>query len=478
MGLNTLRNTAFEQAIDAREAGLHRELSSRQISMIALGGAIGTGLFLGSAVSVSLAGPGVILSYAAASLIALALMWALAEMTLVHPVAGSFGVFAEIYLNRWAGFAIRYAYWLATSVAIGSEVVAISIYCRYWFPEMPAWVWMLIFSASIIAVNAASVGNFGTLEYWFALIKVVVITGFLILGAMLLFGIGFERIGTKNYTAFGGFLPHGWTGAWMGVAIAIFSFIGVEVAAVAAGEASDPQVAIPRATRSTMARLAIFYIGGMAVLVGIMPWTQAGLSESPFVRVFETVRIPHAAALMNFVVLTAALSSMNSNLYLTSRMIFSLSRGGYAPRFIGRLNSRGVPLAALLVSSFGMVIALLVELRFKETAFLYTLGASFFGGLFGWFIIFLTHLAFRRKLAREGRALPMRFAPRGSWTSAAGMVAVAAALVSTWWMPGMRITVYAGLPFLVLITLCYFLWARRTKADIGGETGAEGRENG
>lgn len=431
--------------------------------MMAIGGAIGTGLFLGSAVSVSLAGPGVILSYTAASLLALALMWALAEMTLVHPVAGSFGVFAEIYLHRWAGFAIRYAYWLATSVAVGSEVVAISIYCRYWFPEVPAWVWMLIFSTAIIAVNAASVGNFGTLEYWFALIKVVVIIGFLILGAALLFGVGFKPIGTTNYTAFGGFLPHGWTGVGLGVAIAIFSFIGIETAAVAAGEASDPAVAIPRATRWTIARLAIFYIGGMTVLVGVMPWTQAGLTESPFVRVFEMVRIPHAAALMNFVVLTAALSSMNSNLYLTSRMIFSLSRGGYAPKFIGKLNSRGVPLAALLTSSIGMVIALLVELRFKETAFVYTLGASFFGGLFGWFLIFLTHLAFRRRLAREGRNLPRRFAPPRAWTSAAGMVAVFAALVSTWWIPGMRITIYAGLPFLVLITVCYFLWARGAK---------------
>ena len=476
--MNVPENAAREKAIDAREAGLHRELSARQISMIALGGAIGTGLFLGSAVSVSLAGPGVILSYAAASLIALALMWALAEMTLVHPVAGSFGVFAEIYLHPWAGFSIRYAYWLAASVAIGSEVVATSIYCRYWFPGIPAWAWMLLFSAAIVAVNAVSVGNFGTLEYWFALIKVATIIVFLLLGAALLFGIGFRPLGTANYTGYGGFLPHGWTGVMLGVAIAIFSYIGVEVAAVAAGEASEPHVAIPRATRWTIARLAVFYIGGIAVLVGVMPWTQAGLTESPFVRVFETVKIPHAAALMNFVVLTAALSSMNSNLYMTSRMIFSLSRGGYAPRFIGRLNSRGVPLAALLVSSIGMVIALLVELRFQETAFLYTLGASFFGGLFGWFIIFLTHLAFRRKQAREGRELPMRFAPRSAWTSLAGLCAVAGAFISTWWIPGMKITIYAGLPWLVLITLCYFLWARAAKPAQAEGKDARGSHDG
>jgi AAT family amino acid transporter len=194
--------------------------------------------------------------------------------------------------------------------------------------------------------------------------------------------------------------------------------------------------------------------------------------------VFETVRIPHAGALMNFVVLTAALSSMNSNLYLTSRMIFSLSRGGYAPRFIGRVNARGVPLAALLVSSVGMLIALLVELRFQETAFVYTLGASFFAGLFGWFIIFLTHLAFRCAQAREGRELPMRFAPRSAWTSVAGLLAIVGALISTWWIPGMKITIYAGLPWLVLITLCYFLWARGAKTAHVEENDARGKRNG
>jgi AAT family amino acid transporter len=210
----------------------------------------------------------------------------------------------------------------------------------------------------------------------------------------------------------------------------------------------------------------------------VMPWTQAGLTESPFVRVFETVRIPHAGALMNFVVLTAALSSMNSNLYLTSRMIFSLSRGGYAPGFLGRVNSRGVPLAALLISSVGMVIAILVELKFQESAFVYTLGASFFAGLFGWFTIFLTHLAFRRKMIREGHELPMRFAPRSAWTSLAGLLAIVAAFISTWWIPGMKITIYSGLPWLGLISLCYFLWARGPRDDRAAEKQAKGTDHG
>ncbi|HEV2489308.1 MAG TPA: amino acid permease [Candidatus Acidoferrales bacterium] len=448
----------------ARESGLRRQLHSRQISMLAIGGAIGTGFFLGSAVSIQLAGPAVVLSYAGASLIALALMWALGEMTVAHPVAGSFGVFAELYLHPWAGYAVRYSYWFGQAVAIGSEVIAASIYCRLWFPRIPGWMWIVAFSVALVYVNARTVGNFGQFEYWFAFIKVATICVFLVLGAALLMGIGFRPIGAVNYTAHGGFLPHGWSGVGLGVAMAVFSFIGIEVVAVASGETERPEVAVPRALRWTLARLALFYVGGMAVLVGVMPWTQVGLSESPFVRVFQSVGIPAAAGIMNFVVLTAALSSMNCNLYLDTRMLFSLARGGYAPRALGKLNAQGTPFAALLVSSAGMGMALVLELRFKDTAFLYTLGTAFFCGLFAWMLIFLTHLFFRRNYAREtGRALPARFAPRTAWTSAAGLLALIGVLISTWWIPGMRITVTAGLPWLGFITVCYFVFARRRR---------------
>jgi AAT family amino acid transporter len=456
--------TTQPQSIEQREAGLHRQLSARQMSMIALGSAIGTGLFLGSVVSVRVAGPGVIFSYAAGALIALALMWALAEMTVVHPVAGSFGVFAEMYLNPWAGFVLRYSYWFAQSVAIGSELVAVSIYCRYWAPNVPPWIWIASFSAAMIFINARSVGNFGTFEYWFALTKVMTIVVFLVLGAALIFGIGYHPLGAHNYIAFGGFLPHGWTGVLLGIAIAIFSYLGLELVSVAAGEASHPEIAVPRALRWTLARLALFYIGGMAVLVGVMPWTQAGLSESPFVRVFQATGIPLGGAIMNFVVLTAALSSINAQLYLSTRLLFSLSRGSYAPKFLGALNARGVPVAALMISSVGMLVALVLNLLFQESAFLYTLGASFFGGLFGWMLIFITHLAFRRHFQKNGGSVPMRFAPPGPWSSLAGMLALIGVLISTWWIPGMKITILAGLPWLAFITLCYFLW-KRTNRD-------------
>jgi amino acid transporter, AAT family len=229
------RNVADASAILERESGLHRSLTPRQLSMIAVGGAIGTGLFLGSALSVKLAGPGVVLSYTAAAAIALALMWALGEMAIAHPVAGSFGVYAEMWVHPWAGFAMRYSYWLGQVIAIGSEMVAASIYCKHWFPGVPSWIWIAGFSAVLIWVNASSVSNFGSFEYWFAMLKVVTIVLFLILGTVLLLGVGFPRIGGTNYTAHGGFLPNGWTGVGLGVAMAVFSYLGLEIVAVTSG---------------------------------------------------------------------------------------------------------------------------------------------------------------------------------------------------------------------------------------------------
>ncbi|MGC1617295.1 MAG: amino acid permease [Candidatus Acidiferrum sp.] len=450
---------ASHAEILGREAGLHRNLTPRQLSMIAIGGAIGTGLFLGSAISVQLAGPGVILSYLAAAAIALCLMWALGEMTLAHPVAGSFGVYAEMYVHPWAGFTMRYSYWLAQVIATGSEVVAASIYCKHWFPHVPSWMWIAGFSAALVYINARNVANFGEFEYWFSMIKVLTITAFLILGAALLLGIGSPRIGAANYTGQGGFLPNGWHGVGLGVAMAIFSFLGIEIVAVTSGEAKDPTTALPRALRWTLGRLGLFYLGGLAIVVGIVPWNQVGLGESPFVRVFETVGIPAAAGVMNFVVLTAALSSVNCNLYLMSRMLFSLSRGGYAPAAVGRLSKRGTPVVALLVSSTGMLAAGFIDHWFPAKAYVYMLGAAFLGGIFVWQMIFVTHLAFRRRAAKWEKP-PQRFAPRGPWSSLFGLAALTAVLISTWWVPGLRITLKTGVPWLALISLCYLVWRR------------------
>jgi L-asparagine transporter-like permease len=454
--------------IVANEQVLARQLSARQLAMIAIGGAIGTGLFLGSGLSVRVAGPGIIITYLIGAVVALLLMGALSEMAVAHPTAGSFGVYAEVYLSPWAGFVARYTYWAAQVIAIGGEMVAVAIYCQWWFPHVPAWVWIAVFSAGLVYINARNVGSFGAFEYWFAMIKVVTIVLFILFGIAALTGIGgSEGIGLQHYTAHGGFLPRGWTGVWQAIVFVIFSYIGVEVVAVTAGEAANPREAVPRAMRSMVGRLIIFYVGAILILVGVAPWNQllpgSGITASPFVKVFALVGLPAATHIMNFVVLTAALSSINCNLYLTTRMLFSLSRGGYAPAAFGAVNRRGVPVNALIASTAGLAIAVWMAEVYRETAFVYLFGVALFGGLFVWLLIFLTHLRFRALWqAQGGAALPVRL-PLYPYASITGAVLLVAILATTWWVDGMRPTLVSGLPWLLLISLGYFVWKQRRR---------------
>jgi AAT family amino acid transporter len=457
-----------------REEGLQKALSPRQVAMMGLGATIGTGLFLGSSISVGLAGPAVLLSFLGGALITLPVMWALAEMSAEHPAAGSFGLYAEMYVHPWAGFAVRYAYWLCLVVVVGSEVAAAAIYCKLWFPNVRSIVWMAMFAALLVAINVTNSKSFGLFEYWLAMIKVATIMAFLVLGFLLIFGIFFPRVGTGNYTAYGGFLPHGWSGVGLGVVMAIFSYLGLEIVGATAGEAENPKVAVPRALRRTLFFLAIFYLGSLAIVVGIVPWKDVGLGESAFVRVFQMVGIPAASHVMNFVVLTAALSSALCNLYFAARLLFSLSRGGYAPSLFGRLSSRGMPVAAVLISSVGMATAMVLAQFFQETAaFLILIGAAFFGGPFLWLMILFTHLAFRRAVKRQGRSI-VHIAPAGSWSSALAIAALLAVLASTWWIPGFHATLLIGPPWLLFLTLCYFIWRKFRSGIAEKEPSADG----
>lgn len=456
-----------------REKGLRNALTPRQVAMIGLGATIGTGLFLGSAISVKLAGPAVIFSFAGGALITLPVMWALAEMAAEHPAAGSFGLYAEMYLHPWAGFAVRYTYWLCVVVIVGSEVVAAAIYCKLWFPHVSPVLWIAIFSSVLVTANAVNIKSFGTFEYWLAMVKVVTILAFLILGTMLIFGIFSPRVGTANYTAHGGFAPNGWRGVGLGVVMAVFSYLGLEVVGATAGEAENPRVAVPRALRRTLFVLVFFYLGGLALVVGIVPWQQVGLGESPFVRAFQMAGIPAATHIMNAVALTAALSSALCNLYFSARLLFSLSRGSYAPALFGRLSKQGMPVAAVLASSLGMVAALVLSNYFKETAFVFMIGIAFFGGPFIWLMILVTHLGFRRAVNREKRKI-VRLAPRGPWSSLAGIVALLAVLACTWWIPDFHVTLLAGPPWVVFVTLCYFIWRKLRPRVTGGEASRHG----
>jgi AAT family amino acid transporter len=444
-----------------REKGLQRQLSTGQLTMIAIGGAIGTGLFMGSGIAVGYAGPAVLISFAIAALIAFLMMLTLSEMAVAHPTAGSFGVYAEKYLGGWAGFVVRYTYWAAQVIAIGGEATAVAIYMQYWFPGIPKWLWIALFALGIVYVNARSVGNFGRFEYWFAMIKVVAIILFIVLGIGVVLGIGTQGTGFANYTSHGGFMPNGWYGVWMAVLMAIFSFYGVEVVAVTSGEAKEPEKAIPRSLRAMVLRLVLFYLLSLAIMLAVVPWDQAGakvVSQSPFVIVFSKLGIPAAAGIMNFVVLTAALSSMNTNLYLCTRMIFSLSRGGYAPRALGETTESGVPLRALLASSAGLLVAVLLNV-FTPTAFNDLFGIAIFGGIFVWIMIFVTFLRFRPKT--KDWDLPFK-APLFPFVPIVGALLLAAVLITMATDANWVTAWYFGAPFIVLCILVYFLiWGRK-----------------
>src|SRR5271170_3693024 len=364
----------------AAEVGvLLRLLTQRQLTMMTIGGAIGVGLFLGSSVTIRLAGPGVILSYLFCAVITLIVAYSIAEMAVVHPVAGSFGVYAQTYLNEWSGFAVRVTYAFVQIIAIGAEVTAVAIYCAVWFPTAPQWLIVAAVSLGLVAINAMQVGGFAEFEYWFAILKVVAIAAFVVIGFGLIVGVGPAKpMGLSNLTGHGGVLPHGIKGVWLAMSLTLTSYMGIEIIGVTAGEAHQPAKTIPRAMRTVVVRLILCYVLSITVMLAITPWDtmSSGLTGSPFVFAFRSVGIPYAAGIMNLVVIAAALSSANTNLYLTSRTLFSLSRDGYMPQALGRLGRNGVPYLALLLSTAGMVAAILLAIFAPGHAFLSLYGIA------------------------------------------------------------------------------------------------------
>ena len=438
--------------------------------MMAIGGAIGVGLFLGSSVTIRLAGPGVILSYLLGAGIALIMSYVLTEMAIVHPVAGAFGVYAEKYLNPWAGFSVRATYGAAQIIAIGAEVTAAAIYMSYWFPNVPQWIWVVLVSAALVAVNSMQVNRLGEFEYWFAMIKVGAICAFILVGLGLIFGIGTRHaVGLGNLTRHGGFLPAGWKGVWLSLTITVTSYMGVEIIAVTAGEAERPEVTIPRAMRNIVYRLILFYVLAIAVMVTMVPWNQTGNSStiygSPFVTAFSAARVPFAAAIMNFVVLTAALSSVNTNLYLSTRMLFSLGRGGYAPAWMGKVSGNGVPHRALLASTAGIIAAILLAIFAPKNAFLILYGTAVAGMLFVWLMILNTHLRFRWAISAEQIArLPMRLPGHPVFT-VVNIALLLGIAVTTFFVDGLQWSVPAFGVFLAVISLVYLLGSRQQTAS-------------
>ena len=450
-----------------RERGLTRSLTSRQLTMIGIGGAIGTGLFMGSGIAIAYAGPGVLVSYIISGFIALAVMYSLSEMAVAHPTPGSFGTYAEIYLNPWAGFLVRYSYWACQVVAIGGEAIAIGTYMTFWLPALPVWMSALAAGLLIFAINSRSVANFGTVEYWLSTIKVSAICAFILFGLANIFGVGAPATGVTNYLADGGPFPHGIGGVWMAVIMGVFSFTGIEIIAVTAGEAEKPDQSVPRAMKTMLLRLALFYFLALSVILAVVPWTLSGatiVTESPFVKVFTNFGLSYAATVMNFVILSAALSSMNTNLYLCTRMIFSLSRSGHAPAALGKVNARGTPLRAAVLSACGVLIAAMTAYASRK-AYNYLFGIALFGAILTWLIILATHLQFRRKysagkLAQLTSRAP--FSPYLQWLALLLLVAIliTMGLDTEFW----NIAIIVGVPWVAIVSLAYFVTRRRLLA--------------
>lgn len=443
------------------EPGLKRELKTNQITMIAMGCAIGTGLFLGSGMAISTAGPSVLLSYAIGAFIVLLLMGCLAEMTVAHPTSGSFGTIAEKYINPWAGFIVRYSYWVGNVLAVGVEVSAIAVYMKHWFPDVPGFIWILFFAFVLIYVNATSVNTFATFEYWFSMIKVSAIVLFILLGSYILFGGSNQSsLGPQNLVNDGGFMPFGWWGMWVAIFISLFSFLGTEMIAVTAGEAKEPDIAVPKALKATVFRLSTFYVLTIAIMLMIVPWQSAGVDKSPFVKVMEILNIPGASGIMNFIILTAALSAMNSQLYASTRMMYSLSQGGYAPSFFGKISKKGVPSKALAVSTGGIFLAAAVNALVPNSSYGFMMGISMFGALFTWFMVFISHLFFRKQWERNGgRKLPVKMIGFPYLTIVGALLLLS--LMLTTWVTPFKIMLLFGVPWLMFLTVAYMVWKKK-----------------
>ncbi|PWZ70470.1 gamma-aminobutyrate permease, partial [Staphylococcus pseudintermedius] len=409
---------------------LHRGLSSRQIQMIALGGTIGVGLFMGASSTIAWTGPSVIFAYLVAGLFLFLIMRAMGEMVYLDPSTGSFANFATDYIHPVAGYVTAWANIFQWIVVGMSEVIAVGAYMKFWFPELPTWIPGLIVIVLLTAANAVSVKAFGEFEFWFAMIKIVTIILMIIAGFGLIFfgiGNGGNPIGLSNLTAHGGFMPNGWLGFFFALSIVIGSYQGVELIGITAGETKDPQKNIKKAVNGVIWRILIFYIGAIFVIVTIYPWNELHDIGSPFVATFAKIGITIAAGLINFVVITAAMSGCNSGIFSSSRMIFTLAQHRQLPAIFTKVMRNGVPFYTVLAVSIGILIGVILNVVLpqfidgSENIFVYVYSASILPGMIPWFMILFSHIQFRKKFPEklENHPFKMPLAPVTNYLSIA-----------------------------------------------------------
>ncbi|MBX9444540.1 proline-specific permease ProY [Dickeya chrysanthemi] len=447
-----------------QQSRLKRGLSTRHIRFIALGSAIGTGLFYGSASAIQMAGPSVLLAYLIGGVFAYIIMRALGEMSVNNPQASSFSRYARDYLGPLAGYITGWTYCFEMLIVAIADVTAFGIYMGVWFPAVPHWVWVLSVVLIIGAINLMNVKVFGELEFWLSFFKVATIVVMIVAGiGIIVWGIGNggEPTGIHNLWSNGGFFSNGVMGMILSLQMVMFAYGGVEIIGITAGEAKEPHKSIPRAINSVPWRILVFYVGTLFVIMSIYPWNQVGTEGSPFVLTFQHMGITAAAGILNFVVITASLSAINSDVFGVGRMLHGMAEQGHAPKVFSRLSQRGTPWVTVVVMVLALLIAVYLNYIMPEKVFLVIASLATFATVWVWIMILCSQIAFRRKLSREqAKALAFPL-PGGSATAMVGIVFLVFIIGLIGYFPDTRIALYAGMVWIALLLASYALRRRR-----------------
>ena len=451
--------------------GLKRHLKVRHIRLMALGSTIGVGLFLGSASAIQIAGPSILLGYLLAGIVAFIVLRTLGEMAVHEPVAGSFAAYANTYVGPLAGYMVGWGYWTYWVVVGIAEVTAVGIYMGIWFPEIPQWVWALSSIVLMGLINLIAVKVFGEFEFWFALIKVVAIIAMIALGgSVILFGFtnDWQPMGLSNLWQHGGFFPNGIGGMLLSLQMVLFAYVGIEMIGLSAGEAENPRKTIPMAIDSLAWRILIFYMGAILVILAIFPWNEVGQQGSPFVVMFERIGLREAAGLINFVVITAALSSCNAGIFSGGRLLYALSVNGYAPASFAKLSRYGVPHRAVIATVTVCMTGVVLNYFVPDKAFQYIMAAVTFVGLMVWIAILLTQINFRRSLTKAQVAKLDYRAPWWPYSSWFALAFIALVVVLMGFHEDARIALVLGPCLLGVYLVMFYLVGlhHKTKSNL------------
>ncbi|UKA54869.1 amino acid permease [Arthrobacter sp. FW305-BF8] len=457
---------------------LNRGLNVRHIRFMALGSAIGTGLFYGSASAIQKAGPAVLFAYMIGGAAVFMVMRALGEMAVRHPVSGSFGQYASRYLGPLAGFVTGWTYVFEMAIVAIADVTAFSIYMGFWFPSVERWVWILAIIFLLAALNLLSVKVFGELEFWFTLVKVAAIIAMIAGGAAIL-AFGFQigdasaAPGLGNLVEHGGLFPNGFEGLLASFAVVMFAFGGIETIGITAGEAADPKKVIPKAVNTVPVRVLLFYVLTLGVLMSLFPWNEIGSNGSPFVQIFSGLGIPAAPHILNAVVITAALSAINSDIFGAGRILFGLAKQGHAPQSFGRVSRHGVPWMTVVMMTGILLVGVVLNAVIPEDVFLLIASIATFATVWVWVMILASHVAMKREIARKG--LPASDFPSLWWPTASvltiGFMVLVIAVLG--FFEDTRVALYVGAVWLGLLVAAYGLWVRgigRRRAHLEDET--------